>query len=302
MNDPRRLLIATSDTHAGATTAALRKPIVLDDGPTVQPGPLNTLMADKIAWAVEWAAGEARRLGSAGADRQGSVPTVLLHNGDLTEGHHHHTHQVFVAEQTGYQIDVALDLLHIYTDALDPIAILFTRGTEAHVGKGGELEEAVAKIMKSDGLPVMQAPDTKQFAPQYWDMEIGGHQIWAAHHGKTGRLPHTKGSQSSLHASAVFLQEAMDNFRREQDGEEPHPIPRVVIGSHHHQKSDSGPHTPTRAIQLPCWTFRNSFAHKVAAFGREDIGLATIYCDPEEADPIVGWKLWAPRRTTTCRI
>jgi hypothetical protein len=114
--------------------------------------------------------------------------------------------------------------------------------------------------------------------------------------------PYDRYSPKMHKAASALLQEAMDNFRREQDGERPHPIPRVIIGSHHHQKSDSGPHTPTRAIQLPCWTFRNSFAHKVAAFGREDIGLATIYCDPDARDPEIGWWLWAPRRTTVCRI
>ena len=254
-------------------------------------------MADKIQRAVEWAHAEAVRWGSAGADRQGAVPVALLHNGDLTEGIHHGTHQIFAPEQKGPQLAIARDLLSIYTDALNPVAIYFTRGTEAHVGKGAELETAVADSMLSDGLPVQRAA-TGQLVPQYWDIEIGGHQIWSAHHGKTGRLPHTKGSQSSLHASAIFLQESMDNFWRVKAGEAPHPIPRVVIGSHHHQQSDSGPNTPTRAIQLPCWTYRNAFAHKVAAFGREDIGLAAIYCDPDQRDPDVKWWIHQPRRDT----
>ena len=295
MSEPT-LLVATGDTHAGATTAALRKPIEIDQGATVHPGPINLDMAAKIERAVGWALGEARRLGSAGADVQGEVAVEILHNGDGTEGRHHNTHQVFVAEQTGYQIDVLVDLLHIYTDALRPRRIYFTQGTEAHVGKGGELEVAAAKKLLEEGLPVQKAPVTGQLVPQYWDVEIGGHQIWAAHHGKTGRLPHTKGSQASLHASAVFLQESMDNFWRMKAGEAPHPIPRVVIGSHHHQQSDSGPNTPTRAIQLPCWTYRNSFAHKVAAFSREDIGLAVIYCDPDRRDPDVSWWVHHPRR------
>lgn len=298
MTDPRRLVVCTSDTHAGATTAACRKPVQMDDGPTVHPGRLNLLMAEKIERGVQFAYKESVRLGSAGADVQSAIPTVLLHNGDLTEGKHHSTHQVLIPEQTGYQVEVALDLLSIYTEALSPVAILFTQGTEAHVGKGGELEKAVAGILEEKGFPVKRSPDTDQLVPQYWDFTAGGHQIWAAHHGKVGRLPHTKGSQAALHASHVFLQEALDNFRRVQEGEQPHPVPRVIIGSHHHQKADSGPHFPIRAIQLPCWTFRNSFAHKVAAFSREDIGLATIYCDPDRPDPEVSWWCWSPRRAT----
>ena len=295
MSEPT-LLVATSDTHAGAKTAAMRKPLILEDGVEVHPGPLNLDMANKIERAVDWVLAEARRWGSAGADRHGSVAIELLHNGDLTEGIHHGTHEIFVPELKGPQIEVAKDLLSIYTDALRPSRIYFTKGTEAHVGKGAELEIAVAASMLSDGLPVQRAPVTGQLVPQYWDVEIGGHQIWAAHHGKTGRLPHTKGSQASLHASAIFLQESMDNFWRMKSGQEPHPIPRIVIGSHHHQQSDSGPNTPTRAIQLPCWTYRNAFAHKVAAFGREDIGLAAIYCDPDRRDPEVSWWLHTPRR------
>lgn len=302
MSDPRRLLVATGDTHAGGTPAPMRKPIITDAGNEVAPNPVNLLLAGKLEESVEWARQKAKALGSAGADVQGSIPVVLLHNGDLTEGKHHSTHEVLVPEVVDYQIEIARDLLNMYVDALKPMAILFTRGTEAHVGKAGSLEEAVARGMASDGLPVMRAPDTGQLVPQYWEMTLGGHVIWAAHHGKVGRLPHTKGSQASLHASAVFLQECMDNFDRQLDGEAPHPIPRVIIGSHHHQKADSGPHTPTRSIQLPCWTFRNSHAHKVAAFSREDIGLAAVYCDPDERSPEVYWNLWRPRRTTTCQI
>lgn len=295
MSDPRRLLVATSDTHAGSTTAALRKPIIRDNGSEVHPGPLHLDMADKIQRACDWAAAKARKWGSAGADVQGSVPIELLHNGDLTEGLHHSTHEIFVPEQKGPHLSIARDLLSIYTDTLRPEKIYFTHGTEAHVGKGAELEIAVAQALAGDGLPVQKSP-AGLLVPQYWDVEIGGHQIWAAHHGKSGRLPHTKGSQASLHASAIFLQESMDNFWRVKRGEEPHPIPRIVIGSHHHQQSDSGPNTPTRAIQLPCWTYRNTFAHKVAAFGREDIGLAIIYCDPDELSPDVDWWIHHPRR------
>ena len=116
-----------------------------------------------------------------------------------------------------------------------------------------------------------------------------------------GRLEF-QSSQAALHASHTFLQEALDNFWREQRGEERHPTPRVIIGSHHHQKADSGPHFPTRAIQLPCWTFRNSFAHKVAAFSREDIGLAAIYCDPDRPAPEITWWDWTSRRSTLATI
>lgn len=296
-NDPRRLLVATSDTHAGATTAALRKPIIVTEPSRheIHPGPLNRDMASLIERAVAWALQQARMWGSAGADRQGQIPIELLHNGDLTDGIHHGTHQIFVPEQKGPQIEIALDLLSIYTDALRPEKIYFTYGTEAHVGKAAELETAAAKAMLDAGQPVQRAKNGL-LVPQFWDVEIGGHQIWAAHHGKTGRLPHTKGSQASLHASAIFLQESMDNFWRMKAGEQPHPIPRIVIGSHHHQQSDSGPNTPVRAIQLPCWTYRNAFAHKVAAFSREDIGLAAIYCDPDRRDPHVDWFIHIPRR------
>lgn len=296
------MVVFTSDTHAGGTPAPMRKPIVTDAGNEVVPNPVNLLLASKMEQAAEWAAKKATAYGSAGADRQGSVPVVFAHNGDLTEGLHHHTHEVLVPEVTDYQLTIARDLLSIFLHALDPIAILFTRGTEAHVGKAGALEEAVAKGLLADGYPVKRAPDTGQLVPQYWDVNIGGHPIWMAHHGKIGRLPHTKGSQAALFAAHTFLQESLDNFRRMQDGEDPQAIPRLLVGSHHHQKADSGTQFPTRAIQLPCWCFRNSHAHKVAAFSREDIGLAAIYCDPDRKDPEVDWWLWQPRRTTCLTI
>lgn len=297
MSDPRRLLVATSDTHAGATTAPMRKPVEMDDGPTVHPHQLQVELADKMQRAADWCAAEARRHGSAGSDVQSSIPVVLLHNGDLVEGIHHRSHQAIVPELMGPQMEVAEDLLSIFHDTLSPVAWLFTRGTESHVGKGASFEEAVAKALAGKGFPVIASPDTGRLTSWYWEIDLGGHVVWAAHHGKVGRTPATKGSQATLFAAHVAFQELLDNWYRERRGEERRPMPRLLIGSHHHQKAESGTQFPVATIQLPCWTFRNSFAHKVAAFSREDIGLAAVYCDPDEPSPIVRWWDWQPHRS-----
>lgn len=298
-----RLLVSVGDFHAGGTVAALNSILTHDDGPTVHPGEINLFLADLMEQCAEDAARWARELGSAGADIQSSVPVVFLHNGDLTEGLHHDTHQVLLPGVKGPQIEIALDLLeNIWFEHLDPMAILFTRGTESHVGKAAELEEAVAKILAERGYPVKKTPDTNTWTGYYWEVTLGGHVIWAAHHGRTGRTPRTKASLLALRGSDIFVQTAKDNFERERRGLDPEPIPRLVIGSHHHQRADGGTEFPTRWIQLGCWTFRNSYAHKVASFSREDLGGAFVYCSPERDAPEVRWWNHTPRRSTVCVI
>lgn len=300
MTDPRRLLVAIGDVHAGGSVAALRKPISHQDGPMIHPGPINELIAEKMQRAAEWAAGEAKRL-AGGGDVQGSIPVVLLHNGDLTEGIHHHTHQILIPEDVGPQLEIAHDLLGIFLDALTPTAILFTIGTEAHVGKGGAYESAVAKRLVEEGHPVLPAPDTGRLVAQHHEVVLGGHRILAFHHGKMGGTPGTKGSMLSLKARDFYLDACLVNDGHRKRNEPESPIPSLIIGSHHHQRAESGNQFPTAWIQLPPWTYRNTYAHRVAAAALEEVGLATVLCDPDRDRPEHRWWTWQPRRAS-CAI
>lgn len=295
--DPRRLLVAISDLHAGGSVAAMRTHVQMGDGASVHPGDLNLLLASKMQQGAEWARKRAEKLGSAGADVQGSVPVVLLHNGDLTEGIHHQTEQLMVPELIGPQVEIALDLLSVWTEALNPLAVAFTRGTQTHVGKAACNEEAAAKELEAKGVKVVRAPGSPQNRTAYsHHFRLGGHLILASHHGKIGQTPRTKTSLLALRAADIFSEESRLNWIREQAGEDPQDIPRLVIGSHHHQMAESGHHWPTQWIQTGCWTMRNSFGHKVAAFEQENIGFWTVYCDPDKRRPEVEPWQWHPRR------
>ena len=179
----------------------------------------------------------------------------------------------------------------------------FTRGTESHVGKAAANEEAVAEKLEDKGVNVQRSPDTPHNRTAYFHhFRLGGHLVLASHHGKIGQTPRTKTSLLALRAADLFSEESRLNWIRQQADEPTQDIPRLVIGSHHHQMAESGHHWPTQWIQTGCWTLRNSYGHKVAAFEQENIGFWTAYCDPDERRPEVEPWQWHPRRSEAWTI
>lgn len=257
------LLVATGDVHAGSTIAPLpREGIDLDDGQRLLPSRLQAHLCD--FWDEAWDYVFEMR-------RELDCPAHLLLNGDLVDGWHHQTHQTVSVQNS----PMARIFMHMWDRGPGNIgwdSVRITRGTESHVGKGGEREEGIARVLSTDrGEPIVCDPSTGTRTSYWHRFEIDGVRIDARHHGRAGMRSHTKDAYVRTYAQDIWLSHV-------RDGERP---PDLAIRSHLHQFGDSGVmhKMPTRLVMLPAWQHLTSFGHRITIEELGEIGLVLFYIE-----------------------
>lgn len=210
-------------------------------------------------------------------------------NGDLVDGDHHRTTQIATAHE-GVHVSCAIESLRVPL-ALKPNSIHIIRGTSAHVGRAGGLEEGIAKALRSLGWPVIEDPDTGQMSSYTRTLKIGPVLFDVKHHGRLGRRAHTKGPYMRWYTQDIFFNYLLDG------GE----VPDLAIRSHYHQYADSGKihKVKTRAVALPAWQLATEYVHRVAE-SLADIGL--VYFEIDDNDYEMKNILFTPDRPTTVEV
>lgn len=191
----------------------------------------------------------------------GGIVTVL--NGDVFDGDHHHTRQI-ITRNEATQLRLAVDVLEPLINITNQLYIV--RGTEAHVGNSGSMEEKLADDLSAE-------PDKATGAQSWWHLKLDVNNVRfdIAHHATMGRLPHTKpNSANKLAAMAIFASAE----RRERP-------PSLVVRSHMHQWADSGDNYATRAIQLAGWQLATGYVHRIQPGALADIGGLIVVCYPD---------------------
>lgn len=136
------------------------------------------------------------------------------------------------------------------------------RGTAAHSGDSGYLEEAIARATGAQPYPADSA-----LASCWWaKLALQGHVIDLAHHGKVGGLPWTRAN-----ALGGIAYTALDEALRSHDT-----IPSLVVRAHRHKCADSGDNYPVRVVQLPCFQISSAYANQAAPRQLADIGGALV--------------------------
>lgn len=265
-----RRLAVVSDIHAGSTVAVCAAAVELDDGQKVHPSEAQRWLSDLWEEYWQWV----------GANR-GDWLGVLV-NGDLFEGDHHGTVQL-MGRHPGVQGAVARRLFEPVYD-LKPDALIFVRGTEAHVGPSGASEEGFAKDAAEGGQPVVRDPAG---AYSWWHFrgQFGGTLVDAAHHGRIGGREWTKHNAVLNQAADIALSHAVSGD----------PIPHLAIRSHLHTFSDSGHNYPCRVIQTPAWQLKTGFGHRAATDKVSDIGGLLITL-PDTGPATVEARITRPKR------
>lgn len=264
----RRVLAVVSDVHAGSTVAVCpNEPIALDDGGVYTPSKAQGWLYNH--WLAFWA----RVKTVAGKD-----PLHLLCNGDLVDGDHHGTPQT-VSRDPAVQMWILKKLFEPAV-ALKPKSAVIVRGTEAHVGKGASAEEHFARWLHKEGVPVRQEPETGMYSWWHYRGPLNGTLIDAAHHGRMGGRPWTKGGQVHNLAAQIVMEAA-------NRGD---PIPQLAFRSHFHTYFDTGTNLRTRLIQTPAWQLHTAYAHKVVPEVLSDIGGVIVVLEagqPPQIEPFL---------------
>lgn len=293
MSERTVVLGVYSDIHAGSTIGLCPpEGVSLDDGGAYLPSPEQLWLWDcwKAGWLhVQNIVERERRFSD------DDVDLGLVSNGDATDGNHHKTTQILSGAE-GAHIKCAVECQRI-PKALGPKWWWIIRGTEAHVGKSGGLEEGMAVSMDREDAPIQRSrkADGSPGPWTWWELllEFHGRLIDFTHHGRMGQRAHTRSSYVRLYAFDVWAERAMRDDR----------APDLAIRSHLHQYEDSGPPHPlkptTRVVQTGAFQLASAYVKGRSAESLADIGLLAIVIRPNgelEVHPC----LFAPSRGPIC--
>lgn len=264
-----RYLVVISDLHAGSSVALCPERHITDDGQTVLPS--DAQRAIRAQWAVFWRDFVPHCVGK--------EPYSVLVNGDVTEGEHHRTKQLQDVAESAH-VRAAIELL-------DPVRekcrrMFIVRGTEAHVGQSGCLEEAVAQALDCE-----TAGGKNRSHWELW-LELGPHLLHAAHHIGTT-------SSTSYEHSALSRELAANLLESAQWGNRPADI---IIRSHRHRYSAATLPTHRGQAELivtPAWQLRTAFAYKHVSMRLPQIGGLVLGYD--QYGFFKRAMVWAPPRS-----
>lgn len=241
----------------------------LDDGGWYMPSREQGWLWDH--WLAGWAHVDAvlereRRL----ADDD--VDFGLVANGDATDGNHHKTVQI-VSPNEGAHIRAATEC---YREPLKrkPKWMWVVRGTEAHVGKSGGLEDGMAVALRDEGANLQRNPETGAWSNWELSLELFGVFVHVTHHGRAGQRAHTRAGYARHYAHDIWAENLLRGER----------APDIAVRSHCHLYDDSGAWHPTRRITrligLPAFQIKTAYGYRIAAEGASDIGVVALVIRP----------------------
>ncbi len=244
-------ILVISDTHINSTVALCNPSVQLDDGQNVKISKAQRWFWDNYCDLLER------------VDRE--KPDILIVNGDAVEGDtKKRSYQLYTRNPT--------TAVNIASETLEPLvrkipAVYFVRGTDAHGGRSGCLEEHLAKDL--GGIKF-----DKNYSHWSLNLNVEGVRISSAHHTSMGGLPWTKPNAAIKLAAKV-------EFEYTEDGDT---LPDLVIRSHVHRWGDSHEAYRVRALITPCWTLATEFIHKISPDTLPECGAAFITCDGGKFD------------------
>lgn len=272
-----RVIVVCSDQHCGSTLGLMTpEGVTIADGAHVSPSePVRWLWRQHLNFVDD-----AERVVKQWRERGATAHYVNL--GDLTDGDHHHTHQIIGRDQ-GSHIAAARNVLRDGFLGLSFDSLHFVMGTPSHVGRAGGNEKSVASGLEDEGYPVVRCPwngDTTLWPWLY--MDIGAYRFDFRHHGRTGMREHTRKSYQAIYSYDIHGSHL-------NEGRRP---PDVAVRAHKHKMMDSGPDHRgiTRTVNTGCWQFSSEWVQSRAIESRPDFGGWIFVVTDDMRGP---YDLWA---------
>lgn len=198
-------------------------------------------------WLDFWA-----KVGSAARARDAQV--IGIFNGDLVDVNGKHQQSQNISQNRSDVLEMAVDVLEPALDVVDTHFVV--RGTAAHVGSSGEMEDIIAIDTGAEG------PGKGQHS--WWELilEIDGVKFDIRHHGPLGRLDHTAGNALNRRATEIMSLYWTDGQR----------IPDIAVQSHNHRFATSSDSYPVKVFAMPAWQLSTEFVKRISIIKPADIG------------------------------
>ena len=242
-NRPIRKVCIISDTHIGSTKGLLNPGFTTLEGNEIK---LNAMQE----WL--WLCWE--KANSFIDEQVGDEPFALVVNGDVIEGIHHGTKEIWSPEVTD-QRNAAVEILKPLV--AKAAASFLVRGTECHV------QNSEAGV--GSQLGCVRDEQTGLHAFDRLVLELNGIRHVFRHHIGTSVRRGLAGTQLSANLAEEQVEAA-------NNGEK---IPRVVVCSHRHKY---GLYQDTNGLLVvtPPWQGLTRFGHKVVSQARTNPGLVLL--------------------------
>lgn len=217
-------------------------------------------------------------------------PFNLVVNGDTVEGVHHgavHQFSQHMGDQVGCAIRVLLPLADLARESGGSVYAI--RGTETHVGKSGQAEEAVAKGIGAE--PNRQGQHARW---DLWRRFPGGALAHYLHHiGTTG--------SAAYEATAVHKEMVEEFAEAGRWGKEP---PTIVVRSHRHRHIEV--RCPTSkgygtAVVTPAWQLKTPFTWKIPGARISQPQIGGILIREGDEDLYTRARVWSLERSEEVR-
>lgn len=245
--------VLIADTHINNCKSLIKPNAALDDGPSITPSEGQYFL---------WRSYEDFL---ARCERIQADCTVIHLLGDAVDGDVKNRSKQILTRNISTIRKWAADILEPLVHISDGLIVY--RGTEAHGGQSGELEEDLA-----DDLDAIVEPSTGAHSWYANLFTSDGVRMDLQHHppGNGGRRLNTSQSVVDNLACDTMLNYT-NNYREPPD---------VVIRAHIHRYRDSRDAFRVRAITLPCWCLDSAYLYR---FGKSpveppDIGAGILWC------------------------
>lgn len=253
---PINNIVVVSDLHIGSLLGLMRpEGAPMDEGIRATPSPVLRWMWDKwIEFWSEWVPKTCH-----------GEPYAVVVNGDALDGVPHGS-KAEITSNSAMQQAAAIEILKPVVDACDG-RYYHIRGTEAHSGKSGEAEEALAQALNA-------VPDADGRRARY--------ELWLRVGCGLANFAHAIGCSSSLAYETSAVQKELQEAYAEAGRWHQEP-PNVVVRSHRHRMVETRV-ASYKGYAIACvtagWQLKTSFVYKLST-GRTQaaqIGGTVVRC------------------------
>jgi hypothetical protein len=278
-------IVVISDTHCGDRLGLIHKDgIDLDDGGKYLPSSLQLKMWEM--WREFW--DEWVPIATRGE------PYVIVHNGDAINGKPH-GNKSNISDNVVDQRAIAVQCLLPERENPKCIEYYHIRGTEAHVGKSGEEEEALARDL---GAKANESGMSARY--DLWKTVGDDKLVHFLHHiGTTG---------SNAYEATAVHKELVESFIEAVRWDQARPD--VIVRSHRHRcieiaipvgHSLSREHATGKAyaVVTPAWQGKTPFSWKIAGARLATPQFGGIVIRYSEDELFIRTKVWNVDRSVT---
>ena len=248
------IIAHAGDQHVNSSVGLMPPKVTKDDGQVVLYSKVQKWLWSN--WLDYWSK-------TAILKKENDAKVIGVINGDWGDINSHSGFQLVEPNNKDVVLDMMVAAIQPMREVCDDIIVC--RGTEAHTGGVGWLENRAAKEIGA-------VPNAHEGTNSWyiWRGEIDGVRVTSSHHPGTNSMrPWTAGNEACRRAAMDLYAYYGSDWR-----------PDITLWGHYHHFADSVNTHPIRAIYNRCWQVKTAYEYRFGFASQEDvIGALWVFCE-----------------------